>query len=423
MLTAQQNERLARVEGDAPMGKLMRENYWIPACVSSQLIADGAPLRVRLLGRDYVAFRATDGRLGFFDERCPHRGVSLALARNEKCGLRCIFHGWKIDVSGKVVDVPTHTPDPGLFAARVKVNHYPVHEGGGIVWVWLGAKAAPKFPELPFTILPEGRVWMSITKAYCNWLQGIEATIDSAHIGTLHEAYVQPAKNNNDRTNAMALKVLDPRYEVERKPYGLDTIAIRPLADGASYVRTSRYIMPFISLNPGSEAVPGVIFIVSPIDDTHHNVFYGVWSPTTEITNGRDFPAVLASANGDLPYDPHNFGRFTGDRDHNYGQNREAMKNGHFSGFTGNLLVEDMVTQASMGPIVDRTLDHLSSADVAIVRTQQLLLRALADLEEGRVPPGAGDGLDWRDMAPGNTVVRDGSPDPVIDFYNVKAAE
>ena len=128
------------------MGRLMRENYWIPAFLSTQVEADGAPLRVRLVGGNYVAFRATDGRIGFFDEGCPHRQTSLVLARNEECGLRCIFHGWKIDVSGKVTDVPTHSPNPEAFAAKVPVAHYPTHEGGGIVWVWLGAQPAPTFP-------------------------------------------------------------------------------------------------------------------------------------------------------------------------------------------------------------------------------------------------------------------------------------
>ena len=421
MLTAEQNELLMRVEGDAPMGQLMREHYWIPACVSSQLVADGKPLRVKLFGKDFVAFRTTDGRVGFFDERCPHRGVSLALARNEDCALRCIYHGWKIDVSGKVVEVPTHTPNPEAFAAKVKVNHYPVHEGGGIVWVWLGAKAAPKFPEYPFTVLPESRVWMTITKAYCNWLQGVEATVDSAHIGTLHKAYM----NQGDRTNDYAANVLAPRYEVERKPYGLDTSALRPLEDGTTYVRTSRFIMPFISINPGSEHVSGVIFIAVPIDDTHHNLFHGVWSDTTDINNGKDFPAAIASAVGNLPYDPHDYGRFTGSREENYGQDRQAMKNGHFSGFAGNLIQEDMVTQASMGPMVDRTIDQLSSGDVGIVHTRRILLDALDDMAAGRVPRGAGQGLDCSRLGPDNMVVRSGKSreDATIDFNNnMKAA-
>ncbi len=401
MFTTEKNELLTRVEGDAPMGRLMRDHYWIPACVSTQLIADGAPLRVRLLGRDYVAFRASDGRVGFFDERCPHRGTSLVLARNEKCALRCIFHGWKIDVSGKVVDVPTHAPDARSFAARVKVNHYPTQDSGGIVWVWLGARAATPFPKLAFTGLPESRVWMTITQVNCNWLQGVEGTVDSAHIGTLHEAYMTPNRGERgEGVDTLALEELAPTYEVERQPYGLDAIAKRELADGSVYVRKTTYLMPFVSLTPFSETVPGVIFIVSPIDDTHHNLFYGLWSPTKDIHNGRDLPALLTSSLGTLPYDPHSYAGLTGDRDHHYGQDREAMKNGHFSGFPGSLLQEDVVTQTSMGPIVDRSLDQLSSSDAAIVQTRQILLSALDDVAAGRTPRGAGSELDFSDVIP-----------------------
>lgn len=409
MVTREQNDLLTRVEGDAPMGKLMRENYWIPACVSTQLIADGAPLRIRLLGKDYVAFRDTEGRIGFLDERCPHRGVSLVLGRNEKCGLRCIFHGWKIDVTGKVVDVPTHAPNPQAFAAKIKVNHYPTHEGGGIVWAWLGANTAPKFPELPFTILPASQVWMTVTKAYCNWLQGLEGTVDSAHVGTLHAAYMTPQRGKTEELDTLALENLAPRYEVERKPYGLDAIAHRPLPDGTVYVRTTNYLMPFIALTPFGGKIPGVAFIVSPIDDTHHNLFYGIWSPTDDINDGKNVPAILATSINTLTYDPHNYARLTGNRDHNYGQDRAAMKEGHFSGFTGSLLQEDMVTQASMGPIVDRTLDNLSSSDVAVIRTRRLLLECLDKMANGQQLPGAGQGLDFRDVIP-ESGVASGTP-------------
>lgn len=405
MVTYNENELLTRVEGEAPMGRLMRENYWIPACVSSQLEPDGVPLRVRLLGRDFVAFRTSDGRVGFFDERCPHRGVSLALARNEGHGLRCIFHGWKIDVSGKVVDVPAHSPNPEAFAAKIRVNHYPIHEGGGIVWVWLGSRSAPKFPELPFTVVPDSKVWMTITRASCNWLQGVEATIDSAHVGTLHEAYMAPARDAGNEVSTYTMQELAPIYQVERQPYGLDASARRPQADGSEYVRITNYIMPFISLTPFSETVPGVVFIASPVDDTHHNLFYGIWSPTEDVHDGSDMPDILKNSIATLPYNPHNYGRLTAGREDNYGQDREAMKNGHFSGFTGSLLQEDVVVQASMGPIVDRTLDQLSSSDVAIIHTRRMLLEALEDVAEGRTPPGVGDGLDFRNVIPLNVLV------------------
>jgi phthalate 4,5-dioxygenase oxygenase subunit len=417
VLTREQNELLTQVEGDAPMGRLMRDHYWVPAAMSSQVVEDGVPLRVRLLGQDFVAFRATDGRVGFLDERCPHRGTSLALARNEECGLRCIFHGWKIDVSGKVVDVPTHSPNPEAFAAKVPVGHYPTHEGGGIIWVWLGGQEAPPFPELPFTVLPENQVWMTVTKCYCNWLQGVEATIDSAHVGTLHMAYVN--RDGANQPMLLALDALAPRYEVAHTAYGLDAVALRPVQDGGTYVRTTNYIMPFISFTPGGYEVPAVIFIVSPIDDTHHNLFYGVWSNHSDFNNGRDVPQEMLTVVGDLPYDPHNFGGFTADREHNFGQDRDAMKKGHFSGFVGNLLQEDTVTQASMGPIVDRTKDHLSSSDVAIIHAQRMLLEALADVAAGRIPRGATPGMDHRHVVPVN-VLRPAESDhaaPAVDYY------
>jgi phthalate 4,5-dioxygenase len=404
MPTQEQNELLTRIEGDAPMGKLMREHYWIPALLSSQLVADGAPIRSRLVGRDYVAFRATDGRVGFFDEACPHRGTSLVLARNEDCGLRCIFHGWKIDVSGTVVDVPTHSPNPEAFAAKVPVAHYPVHEGGGIVWVWLGSSQAPDFPELPFTVLPERQVWVTSTNCYCNWLQGVEATLDTAHVGTLHQSYIGLQQSKHTNNIAHALQSLAPRYEVKRANYGLDAAAIRPLADGSAYLRTTKYLMPFISLVPGGPRgsdASGVIFITSPVDDTHHTLIFGCWSDEVEIVGpDKEIPESQLFGVGDRPFDRHDYGAFSGSREDNYGQDREAMARGHFSGFTGNLIQEDTVTQASMGPIVDRTKEHLSTSDVALIHARRMLLEALEDVEAGRTPPGAGQGLDHRSVLP-----------------------
>jgi phenylpropionate dioxygenase-like ring-hydroxylating dioxygenase large terminal subunit len=409
LLTHEQNDRLTRIEGDAPMGRLMREHFWIPAVLSAQLEADGAPRRVRLLGTDHVAFRATDGRVGFFAEACPHRGCSLVLARNEDCGLRCIFHGWKIDVGGFVAEAPTHQPDPQAFAAKVPVTHYPVHEGGGIVWVWLGSTPAPVFPELPFTVLREPQVWVTVTKAYCNWLQGVEATLDSAHVGTLHETYITRWSDTGDKPLSNALEALAPRYDVKHTRYGLEAIALRPLPDGSTYLRTSTWFAPFVTVVPGSGG-PHSIFIASPIDDTHHNLFYGAFSDD-DINDGIHAPEFVKVITGDRPYDPSNFGGFSGSREENYGQDRDAMRRGHFSGFTGNLIQEDMVTQASMGPIVDRTKEHLSSADVAVIHARRLLLSAIDDMESGRPVVGSGPGMDHRDVFPADAILPGPSPD------------
>ena len=132
MVTQAENELMTRIDGDAPMGHLVREHCWIPFALSSNLVHDDGPLPVRLLGANYVAFRAEDGRVGFLDELCPHRRASLALARLDGNCLQCIYHGWKIDVSGCVAEAPTQLVRPERFAAAVEVTHFPVHEAPGI---------------------------------------------------------------------------------------------------------------------------------------------------------------------------------------------------------------------------------------------------------------------------------------------------
>jgi len=404
MISQEQNERLTRIEQDAPMGTLMREYSWIPACLSFPLKADGPPRRVRLLGEDYVAFRDSEGKVGFLDEACPHRGASLVLARNEDCALTCILHGWRIDAAGRVIEAPTHTPNPEAFAAKIRSRGYPVMDAGGLIWVYLGAGEAPRFPHLPFTGLPERNVWITATECACNWLQGVEATLDTAHIGTLHKSYIAAVAGSNEaNTIGQTLEVLAPRYEVEHTRYGIDAIGLRPLPDGSTYVRTTRWILPFVSLVPGNPGrSDGVIFIVSPVDDTHHVLFFGHWRLDEEVHDGRyeQVPEDHASIVGDRPFDVEDFGGTAAGREENWGQDREAMRNGHFSGFTGNLLQEDTVTQISMGPILDRSREHLSSTDVAIIQARRALLRALENVEAGRVPVGEALPEDLSDVHP-----------------------
>lgn len=343
-------------------------------------------LRVRLLGVDYVAFRTTEGQIGFIDEACPHRGVSMALARNEGCALRCIFHGWAVDASGKVVEAPTHHGDEVAFLKGIRTRHYPVQERGGLIWVWLGDLPAADFPDLPFFQLPEDHVWMTVTKVDCNWLQGVEGALDSAHVGTLHQSWVPrlaASTSTAGGTIGLALNAVAPRYEIQRTPFGLSATALRALTDDSTYVRTTQFVAPFINLVPGSGHNEGSIFIGVPVDDTHHLLFFGYFSE--QLVIDADTPRVQALiSNGRI--DRHNFAPFKGSRDNNWGQDRAAMAAGHFTGFTDNLLEEDIVVQVSMGAIANRTREHPSSSDVAIVQARMLLLRALRNHQEGEPP-------------------------------------
>jgi phthalate 4,5-dioxygenase len=387
MLTREENDLLTRVEGDAPMGRLMRAHYWIPFALSSQLVHGDAPLQVRLFGEGYVAFRGENGRIGFLDEHCPHRRASLALARIEGNGVRCLYHGWKIDVAGCVVDAPTQLVRAEQFAARVPVVHFPVHEAGGLAWVWMGGgKQAPAFPELPFAGEHEGHSYWCVSRIPCNWLQGVEGTLDSAHVGMLHKTWMSQTAKLADYSNiGFALAQL-PRYETESASYGMRAAALRTTGDGGTYVRITEYFMPLVTVVPVGRAQPrdGSMFVLSPVDDTHHLLFYGYFSdkPTRP-------PQELGGAAPDFVPDPNDFTGLRGDRSTRWGQDRTLMAQGHFTGFGRTLLEEDAVIQTSMGPIVDRTKENLSSSDVGVAHARRMLLDAVRAVQTGALPPGS----------------------------------
>ena len=187
------------------MGQLMRR-HWIPACMSEEVAEpDGTPVKVRLLGEDLVVFRDSDGRLGVLDEHCPHRRASLALGRNEECGLRCLFHGWKIDVEGNVVEMASEPAESGLVQ-KVKMKAYPVREAGGFVWTYMGPAETMREFEPP-AFAPTKTTKVSIVKVHvdCNWAQVVEGQIDSAHSSSLHSSEMRPGQGRQRQSGGYAL--------------------------------------------------------------------------------------------------------------------------------------------------------------------------------------------------------------------------
>ena len=379
MVTHAENQRLTRVEGDAPMGRMLRENYWMPFARGEALVAGAAPQRVRLLGADLVAFRGEDGSLGLVDEYCPHRRVSLALARVEGCSLRCIYHGWRIGADGAVVEVPSEGDRSAEFAARIEVNRYHIREGGGLVWAFLGKGAAPELPPLPFLQVPaEGRAWWRMT-VDCNWLQGFEGALDSVHLNYLHSGWADPEGKQPFLSGA-------PAYEIEQTAYGLRTAAIRRPGQGKVHFRVAEFIAPFFAFSASRQpTIPTdcSCFISVPVDDHTHILLFGVWDEGGAVQSmdrffdGLDPDDLLA---GDFH------------RGNTWGQDRDAMAQGHFSGFTRSVLHEDLGVQMSMGAIVAREDEQLCGTDLAIVRMRQFLLDMLQRQEAGDGVDGAFDG-------------------------------
>ena len=393
MLTSEENELLCRVEGAAPMGQLMRR-HWLPACLVEEVaFPDGDPVPIRLLGEDLVAFRDTDGRVGVIDRHCPHRRASLAFGRNEDCGLRCLYHGWKVDVDGNVVDMPSETAGSCL-AQKVRHLAYPVHEHGGFVWVYMGPpETLPVFEPPPFAPGPEAR--LSIVKILVNrnWAQILEGAIDSAHSSSLHSSDMTPARVDSAKATASAwLRPSTdkaPRLVVEPTGYGFKYAAIRRPISGAAvddYVRISVFVAPISVLIPPNNLY-NVANVNVPIDDTHTMFHFIAWNESG--APGVDQEAWRKFCGAQIGIDVDREWRRSRTPANRYGQDRQAMRLGNFTGIDG-IPNQDIAMWETMGAIADRSRDRLGASDLAIVEFRRIMLAAVQRFRDGGGAIGAG---------------------------------
>ncbi|MDQ4024280.1 MAG: Rieske 2Fe-2S domain-containing protein [Actinomycetota bacterium] len=383
-----ENEQLTSVGSSSAMGRMLRE-HWIPALRAERIgEPDSPPVRVRLLGENFVAFRATDGTIGFFDEACPHRGASLALARNEDCSLTCIYHGWRFDVSGKLLETPSEPGDRAGFRNRVEVGHYPAVEAGGIVWVWLGAnRSAPRpAPRFGFWSLPPEQVFSVTAVVECNWLQVLEADLDAAHVSILHQTEAA-STHLRDTTEDAA-----PRSEFDYHPWGFFNAAVRD-AGGKRYLRIKPLILPWYTIVPPSPEGDYLWHAFVPIDDVTTLSWYLWYNKDRPIDTARFAPAFGLGLD-EPDFDPDNFRRGWSIRS-SFDQDRAGMKeNTSFSGIDG-IALQDIAIVESMGPLVDRSREHLGVGDAAIARLRALLLKSVRTFAAGDLPPSLEADVDY----------------------------
>jgi phthalate 4,5-dioxygenase len=396
MLTREENELLCRIGPQAQMGRMIRR-YWVPALLSDELESDGAPVRTRLMGEDLVAFRDSRGRVGLLEELCPHRGSSLVLARNEECGLRCLYHGWKFDVTGKVLDMPVEIDADGVID-RMRAVAYPVRESGGIVWAYMGpAGAEPPPLDFEFAKFPASHIVHVKARLECNWVQCLEGVIDSAHTNYLHGDTFKPAAGFLSSTYRGDSLLVDrptndgrPRLEIENTGYGFRYAAIRRPVAGAdknSYVRVTLFVAPFYGLFAG-QAGWGSLQAFVPIDDEHTMLYFARYNLTQPV-DAKERERQLAWSGLVPEVDIDGDFRKRRNRENNWLQDRAAMKRGtSMSGIRG-VQMEDAVVQESMGAIYDRSREHLGSSDIAVVRMRRLMLQSVHGfMDEGKPPLG-----------------------------------
>lgn len=387
MLSREDNERITRVGQGTPMGATLRR-YWLPALLARELPEpDGAPVRVRLLGEDLIAFRDTRGRVGLLEEFCPHRRASLFFGRNEDCGLRCVYHGWKFDAEGRCVDM-MNEPAELQFKDKIAITSYPTLETGGVIWAYLGRlEHQPAPPSFAWTRVPASHITVSKVIQESNWLQGVEGGIDTSHAPILHRLLTSDSRRPGFKPDNPFVRGKAPRLELDVTDYGYRYAGVRPLDETSIHVRTYHFILPFHQIRPsrsegGVPLVAGHMWV--PIDDETTMVFNWEYSVTEPLTEEDRLERRLG--NGPHDVDQTTF-RSIRNKRNSYLLDRHVQKTESFTGIDG-INTQDRAIQEGMGPIVDRSREHLGPADRAIIQARRLLLEAVKTVADGGTPRG-----------------------------------
>jgi phenylpropionate dioxygenase-like ring-hydroxylating dioxygenase large terminal subunit len=389
MLSHTENDVMCRVTGGTPMGNLLRA-FWMPALLSRELPeSDGAPVRVRLLGEDLVAFRNTTGQVGLVAENCPHRGASLFFGRNEESGLRCVYHGWKFDRSGVCVDMPNEPPESN-FKHKVKVTAYPCQERGGIVWAYMGPRdVQSEVPDLEWARVPSSHLYLSKCLQECNWVQALEGGLDSSHISFLHSKLDRStiaAPRGSVLAEQFGGQDQHPRFAVRETDYGFVYGARRNATSDQYYWRITQWLLPFYHIIPAEDGavVTGNAWV--PIDDEHCWVYRASWHPDRPLTESEVYEYRCGGVMHE-EVDPVTF-RPRANIRNDYLVDRHVQRTESFSGIRG-IQAQDMAMIETMGPICNRTREHLGTSDTAIISMRRRLLRLARALADGEVPHAA----------------------------------
>ena len=408
MLTQQENDLLTQTGAKTAMGQYFRR-FWQPVALAEELPEpDCAPLRLKIMGEDLVAFRDTKGRLGLLDAQCPHRGANLFFGRNEECGLRCVYHGWKFDVDGRAVDLP-NVPPGARHHDTIHVKSYPTREWGEIVWAYMGpgADVLPELPHLEFCIMEDKHRY--VTKQYvdCNWAQVMEGDLDTTHFSFLHMPAPSVASNENIDAPADARRLRwirnDPMPKFTILPHDLGFVVggVRAGDEGQNYWRITQYTLPAHGTGPST--FPGETyfgFTLVPITDESCWMYCYGWNPDRLIDDeerARLEQGHGIIANTGIDYVP------VRNRANDYMIDRENQRNGTYTGIKG-LAEQDLMIQESQGVVADRTREDLTATDAAVVRFRRTVMAAAEALASDGTEPTAPWQHEYYRVRPGSWI-------------------
>jgi hypothetical protein len=328
------------------------------------------------------------------DHRCPHRCASLFLGRNEGNGLRCVYHGWKFDVEGKCVDMPS-VPVHQDFKDKVRAKAYQVTERAGVVWVYMGAAEAPPFPELETLVVPDEEVGVSFVMRSCNFMQALEGDIDTSHFGFLHAGHVAPDDVPEDHPIRHTVTIRAPEYHVSDMPWGTTYAAYRDAGAGQTYWRFANFLMPFWTQQPQGEFGEHVHARAwVPLDD-NHTMFIYLWWHKGSASMARPRPPLRGGKAMGRPnhvYLPNTTDwlgrwRLAADESNDWLIDRDAQSSNALYTGINNIHLQDQAVTESMGAVTDHAFEHLGPSDQMIARTRRRLLQAARALRDKATPP------------------------------------
>ncbi len=380
MIGAEQNELMTRIGPGSPAGKLLR-NYWQPVALVEELAGPRPAKPVKILGESLVLFRDEQGRYGLLERHCPHRGADLAYGRLEEGGLRCAFHGWLFDVTGKCLETPAE-PEGSRMCEQIRQRAFPILAKSGILFAYLGAGEPPAFPDFDCFIAPETHTFAFKGYWDCNWLQALEVGIDPAHASYLHrffededpaQSYGRQFRSASSGTNIPMTKVLReyarPEIRVERADYGMRLTTLRRIDAARTHVRVTNILFPQAFVIPMSAEMTISQWHV-PVDDTGcywYSIFTSFGAPVDKETMRnlrlKTYPAP--------DYRP------IFSRTNQWGFNPDEQRAATFTGMGFDINIHDQWACESQGPIQDRTREHLGSSDKGIVLYRRLLVDAI----------------------------------------------
>ncbi len=375
-LSKEDNELLTRVGPETPMGELFRR-FWTPVLLASELPEpDSPPIRVRLFGEFFVAFRDTKGRLGLLDARCPHRGADLSFGLVEEGGIRCGRCYWKFDVEGNILDMPLEPEDSPLWT-EVKAPSFRIAEFGGLLWGYVGPQDdVPDLPEFEWTRVEPDQRYLSRFLVECNYMQAVEGGLDAARVAALKKA---GALGPDDPMGEEAAHSVQAR-ETE---YGLLVGTAVESESQRAEMSVAQWLMPFYTtLASGRRGVfEGTAW--APIDNESTMAFAVTYNPRrplskrilTEIRQGKRIHPKLQEG----------VYRRERNRENAYVPEGKERPTDFASRFETSFEMA-LACQESMGAIVDRSQEMLGPNDGAVEGARRILMQAAVDLMEGTIP-------------------------------------